>query len=81
MIRRNFLKLFTLFGASVTLSANNSIDTIKEQELKLIELNEFYVAGLWYYDGKDFDASRVSSLTLKREPANPYDASRDAWRS
>ena len=72
MIRRNFLKLFTLFGASATLSANNSIDTIKERKLKVIELNEFYIAGLWYYN-KDFDASCTSFLNLKREPSNPYD--------
>ena len=71
MIRRNFLKLLTLFGASATLSAN-SIHNNKEQKVKLIELNEFYIAGLWYYN-KNFDASRVSSLSLKREPENPYD--------
>ena len=72
MIRRNFLKLFALFGVSATLSANNSINNIKEKELKVIELNEFYIAGAWYYN-RDFDASHVSSLTLKREPTNPYD--------
>ena len=71
MIRRNFLKLFALFGASTTLSAN-SINNIKAQELKIIELNEFYIAGLWYYN-KDFDASHVSFLKLKREPENQYD--------
>ena len=53
MIRRNFLKLFALFGASTTLSAN-SINNIKEQELSSIELNEYYIAGLQYYDGKGF---------------------------
>ena len=71
MIRRNFLKLFALFGASTTLSAN-SINNTKEQELKLIELNEFYIAGLWYYK-KDFNASCSSLLTLKRELKNVYD--------
>ena len=29
MIRRNFLKLFALFGVNATLSANNTIDSIK----------------------------------------------------
>ena len=73
MIRRNFLKLFTLFGANATLSANNTIDSIKEKELSSIELNECYLAGLQYYDGKDFDASHVSFFSLKREPDNKFD--------
>ena len=60
------------FGASATLLADNSINSIKEKELKVIELNEFYIAGLWYYN-KDFDASKVSFLNLKREAENPYD--------
>lgn len=73
MIRRNFLKLFTLFGANATLSAKNSIDSIKEIELTSIELNECYIAGLQYYAGKNIDASRISFLSLKREPDNKFD--------
>ena len=61
MIRRNFLKLFTLFGANATLSANNTIDRIKEKELSSIELNECYLAGLQYYD--DVEGGTVSRLS------------------
>ena len=74
MIRRNFLKLFALFGVNATLSANNTIDSTKEMELSSIELNECYIVGLQYYNGKDFDASRVSSFSLKREPGNKFDS-------
>ncbi len=74
MIRRNFLKLFALFGVNATLSANNTIDSTKEMELSSIELNECYIVGLQYYNGKDFDVSRVSSFSLKREPGNKFDS-------
>ena len=41
MIRRSFLKLLTLLGTNTTLSAENTVDSIKEKKLKPIELNEF----------------------------------------
>ena len=74
MIRRSFLKLLTLLGANTTLSAENTVDSIKEKKLKPIELNEFYIVGLQYYDGGNFDASDVSFLSLKREPTNEFDS-------
>lgn len=69
MIRRNFLKILALFGAKATISAT----TFDETKIKAIELNECYVVGLQYYNGKDFNADSVKFLTLKREPTNEYD--------
>lgn len=69
MIRRNFLKVLALFGAKATLTAT----TFDETKIKAIELNECYVVGLQYYDGKDFNAENIKFLTLKSEPTNEYD--------
>jgi len=33
----------------------------------------FYIVRLQYYDGGNFDASDISFLSLKREPANEFD--------
>ena len=69
MIRRNFLKVLALFGAKATLTATS----FDETKIKAIELNECYIVGLQYYDGKDFNADTVKFLTLKSEPTNEYD--------
>ena len=69
MIRRNFLKILALFGVKTTLSAT----TFDENKIKAIELNECYIVGLQYYDGKDFNAKNIKFLSLKRDPTNEYD--------
>ena len=40
---------------------------------EFIELNEFYITGLDYYEAKEFDFSDVKFLTLRLEPENDYD--------
>ena len=58
-----------MVGAN-TVIANSKID---EKKLIFIELNDCYIVGLQYYEGKDFDASTIDYLTLKREPENEFD--------
>lgn len=38
-----------------------------------IELNEFYITGLEYYDAKELDFSDIDYLSLHLEPNNDYD--------
>lgn len=40
---------------------------------ELIELNEFYITGLEYYEAKELDFSEVKFLSLRLEPSNDYD--------
>jgi len=40
---------------------------------ELIELNEFYITGLEYYDAKELDFSDIDYLSLHLEPNNEYD--------
>lgn len=63
MLRRTFLK-FLGFGATATLA----------KEKPHIELLEFYIAGLRYYEGKHRVFQVGQKLLLKREKTNPYDS-------
>ena len=51
----------------------NSLEMEEIDNSKLIELNEFYITGMGYYDAKEIDFSKVRFLSLRLEPNNEYD--------
>lgn len=51
----------------------NSLEMEKIDNSKLIELNEFYITGMGYYDAKEIDFSEVRFLSLRLELNNEYD--------
>ncbi len=53
---------------------SEELDLLKKiSNNELIELNEFYITGIEYYDAKEIDFSEVKFLTLQLEPDNDYD--------